>query len=96
MFKSTKASFNFSNCTDMQRMFHILSIKAMAKAFTKAEEIVRKKLTKCQSDYAWIENRDAFTGCTDELKKAAQWINEIYADVEKLSAKESRPSFIFL
>ena len=79
----------------MQRMYHILSINVMEKAFTKAEEIVRKSLKRCQSDEAWTEkSKQKFNGCTRELKESSSWIDAIYADVEKLSAKESMISFI--
>ena len=78
-------------------MYHILSRNVMAKAFTKTEKIVRMSLTKCQSDQAWIErSKNKFTGCTNELKDSSSWIYEIYADVEKLSAEESKFSFILL
>ena len=97
MHLNTKVSFNFRNCTDMQRMYHILSMNVMEKAFTKAEEIVRRSLKRCQSDEAWTEKRkQKFNGCTRELKESSSWIDAIYADVEKLSAKESMFSFILL
>ena len=81
----------------MQRMYHILSMNVMAKAFTKAEEIIRKSLKRCQSDEAWSEKSyTKFTGCTQELKESSSWIDGIYADVEKLSAEESMSSFILL
>ena len=82
----------------MQRLYHILGMNVMAKAFTKAEEIVRKSLKRCQSDKAWSEkSKQKFNSCTQELKDSSFWIDEIYADVEKLSAKESMfSSFISL
>ena len=81
----------------MQRLYHILAMNVMAKAFTKAEEIVRKSLKRCQSDEAWSEeSKQKFNGCTRELKEASSWIDDIYADVEKLSAEESMFSFISL
>ena len=93
----TTVSFNFSNCTDMKRMYHIFSMNVMAKAFTKAEEIIRKSLKKCQSDQAWSEKSyKKFTGCTHDLRESSSWIDEIYADVEKLAAEESNISFILL
>ena len=93
LYQKTKLSFDFSNCSDMQRMYHILSKNVMAKAFTKAEEIVRKSLNKCRSDEAWSENsKKKFNGCTQELKESSSWIDVIYTDVEKLSAEESRLS----
>ena len=69
----------------------------MDKAFTKTKKIVRKSLKKCQSDQAWIEkSKNKYKGCTNELKDSSSWIYEIYADVEKLSAEESKFSFILL
>jgi hypothetical protein len=78
-------------------MFHGLSIKAMAKAFTKVEEIIQKSLGACQSDKAWNEDSEKhFKRCNEELKKSNPWIGEIYHDVEKISAHEGDPEKIFL
>jgi hypothetical protein len=63
----------------------------MTKAFTKAEEIIRKSLKSCQSDDAWNEiSIQQFNRCTAELKGSKGWIKQIYPAVEKLVAKESK------
>ena len=78
-------------------MFHGLSMKTMAKAFTKVEEIIRKSLGACQSDKAWNgDSEKHFKRCNEELKKSNPWIGEIYHDVEKISAHEGDPKQIFL
>ena len=83
--------FNFSNCTDIQRMFHILSMKAMTKAFKKAEEIVQNSLKSCQSDDAWNEiKKKPFNKCTAQLKESSNWIDQFYPMVEKVAADEGR------
>ena len=70
-------------------MFHILSLGAMTKAFTKAEEIIRNSLKPCQSDDAWNEmNKKQFNRCTNQLKESRGWIHQIYPAVEKLVADE--------
>ena len=76
-------------------MFHILSSNAMAKAFTKTEEIIRKSLKSCQSDDAWDEiSIQQFNRCTAELKGSRGWMEQIYPTVEKLVSEESKFFFI--
>ena len=93
--KVTLLSFhsNFSNCTDIQRMFHILSSKAMTKAHKKTEEIIQTSLKSCQSDDAWNEKKQQFYRCTAELKRSKGWIDQIYHTVEKLVAEEGKLFF---
>lgn len=84
--------FYSSNCTEIQTMFHGLSIKVMDKAFTKVEEIIRKSIGACQSDKAWNgDSEKHFKRCNEELKKSNPWIGEIYHDVEKISGDEGDP-----
>lgn len=89
--------FNYSsNCTDIQKMFHGLSIKTMAKAFTKVEKIIRKSIGACQSDKAWNgDSGKEFNRCNEELKKSNPWIGDIYHDVERISEHEGDPKKIF-
>ena len=78
-------------------MFHILSMKTMTKAFTKAKEIIRNQLKSCQVDDAWNEKKkQQFNRCTAELKNSRGWIDHFYATVEKLVAAEGKLTFSHL
>ena len=84
----------FSNCTDIQKIFHDLSIKVMSKAFSKAKKTVRKSLEACDSDKAWNENNEnQFKRCNEKLKDSSGWIRAIYHDVERISAGEGELQF---
>ena len=69
----------------------------MTKAFKNAEKIVRKSLTACKSDEAWNGNsKFQFDRCSEKLKDAQPWIDQIYKDVEKIAAKEGNKIYYVL
>ena len=66
-------------------------MKAMTIAFSKAEEIVRKKLKSCRSNDAWNEiKKKQFDRCTAELRESSNPIDQFYPWVEKLAAQEGK------
>ena len=66
-------------------------MKAMTKAFKKAEEIVQNSLKSCQLDDAWNEiKKKQFHKCTAQLKESSNWIDQFYPMVEKVSADEGK------
>ena len=76
----------FSECTDVQNMFHELSIKVMDKAFEKTKKIIQDSYPECQPKNAWNEEKlNAFKRCTNRLIRSKLWISEHLHSIEKFS-----------
>ena len=76
----------FSECTDVQHMFHELSNKVMDKAFEKTKKIIQDSYPECQPKNAWNEEKlNAFKKCTNRLIRSKLWISEHLHSIEKFS-----------
>ena len=61
-------NYGFSDCTDVQLMYHELSMKVMDKAYVRAKEIVMKTYSSCKSKKAWTDPCSyQFRKCTQEI-----------------------------
>ena len=67
---NSNKSFNFvfSDCTDIQQMFHELSTNVMDVAYERAKEIAMITYLACQSEKAWTDPCSyQFQQCTKEI-----------------------------
>ena len=89
----TLSSFHFfSNCTEVQQIFHSLSSKVMDLAFEKIEPIVRDSVSQCQSDPAWTNpNSNKYKQCTKWISQSNSLIMENLNHIENVAAHNLDP-----